>query len=88
MSVSPGTIASVPSVIDVLAGRTTRDVVIPREVRVRIAIRIGDRPGRNVRSQAPTECDIQRELGGHVSVGHGDRGHSWHQRCRSAADRL
>jgi len=61
---------------DVLAWRTTPYGIIAREVRVRIAVTVSDRPRCNVRSQAPTERNIQRELGSHVSVGHGDRSHT------------
>ena len=53
---------------DVLARRTTGDVVIPREVRVRIAIRVGNRSGSNVRGQAPTEWDTQCECYRRISV--------------------
>jgi hypothetical protein len=51
---------------DVLAWRTTGDIVIPRKVRVRITIRISDCPGGYVRSQASTKWDIQSKLGRHI----------------------
>jgi hypothetical protein len=43
---------------DVLAWRTTGDVVIPGEVGVRVAIRVGDRPCCNVSRQASTKWDV------------------------------
>ena len=53
---------------DVLAWRATGDIVIPREVRVRIAIRVGNRPSGNVRRQAPTKWETQGECYGRISV--------------------
>src|SRR5262249_25134954 len=49
----------------VLARRATLYRVISREVGTGIAINVGDRPGGNMCSQAPTKWDVQRELGSH-----------------------
>jgi hypothetical protein len=56
----------------VLAGRATFYSIAAVESRVRIAIRVADRPCGNVGRQVATERYVQRELGSHASVGHSD----------------
>lgn len=61
---------------DVLARRTTGDVVIPSEGRITIASFSSDRPSPNARRHAASESEMHRELGSLVAVDDLDTGHA------------